>query len=124
MAIRSGTIFNGGALVALIPVTANAYFKISELAPPERIIHTKVIDGLVSAATVFVIGLVISGFSSFIAFFGEFYYTNFHLTNNCAFKGKARMILFAGAAAVLLSLILFAVGSYTAIHSFQNASGL
>ena len=120
MAIRSGAIFNGGALIALIPVTADAYFRISELAPNIRSAHFALIDGLVEAAAFFIIGLMTAGFSSFIAFFGEFYYTNFHLTSNVSFKAKARTILAIGTLAVIVSLVLFGIGAYCGIKSFQN----
>ncbi|CAM3549972.1 hypothetical protein THPR109532_15430 [Thalassospira profundimaris] len=124
MAIRSGALFNGGALVALIPLAANEHSRISSFDPIKRLFESALIDGLVTSGYWFIAGLFVSGLTGLIAFFGEFYYTNFHLTSDQSSKRTARIILIVGTLTVTSSLAFFGFGAYSAISSFRSPGSL
>ena len=124
MAIRSGALFNGGALVALIPITANEYSRISSFDPITRFLEGALIDGLVTSAYWFIAGLFASGLTGLIAFFAEFHYTNFHITQEAGFKSKAIVMRNLGLVLTVSSLMFFGIGAYSAISSFRSPGSL
>lgn len=119
MAVRSGALFNGGALIALIPIAANQYDRISSLAPTIKVEETMILENLSCAAYAFVVGLFLSGIAAIFAFFAEFNYTNFHITTEANLKTKAHKLTFAASIVIVASLIAFAVGACRSINSFQ-----
>ncbi len=119
MAIRSGALFNGGALIALIPVTSNVYFETIKNPMLVEAAQINILDSLIFSATLFITGLILTGLSSILAFFGEFQYTNFHLTTNQNKRTVARRILFVGGVLIIGSLACFATGAFVAANAFR-----
>ena len=119
MAVRSGALFNGGALVALMPIAANQYERISSLAPSIKGNETMILENMSCAAYAFAIGLFLSGIAAIFAFFSEFNYTNFHISSEASSKTNARILTFFAAGVVVVSLGLFIAGALWTISSFK-----
>jgi hypothetical protein len=114
MAIRAGTIFNGGALVTLIPI-AGSIFVSGRNIENENVLHW-----LLVAAAIYVIGLLLSGITAVIAFHSEFNYTKFHSTNTDKHRISARRFKNVGQFSIAFSFLMFSLGSLLAIYSFSR----